>query len=177
MSAILSELHENPALIGSWALEPALSTVSFETKAMWVLPVKGTFAAIEGRAAVTSDGGLSGWIILDAASVNTGNDKRDQHLRTPDFLDSGTYPTLTFTAISARPADAGDRLLIEGVFTAHGVERPLTVSAQVATHGLDVTVTVELDLDRGDWGVDRSAMGVSRKTRVTIRAAFAKSRS
>jgi polyisoprenoid-binding protein YceI len=177
MSANLSKLHENPAMIGSWALEPTLSTVSFRTKAMWVLPVRGTFAAIGGHATVTRDGGLSGQITLDAASVTTGNAKRDQHLRTPDFLDTDKYPTLTFTAISARPADAAGRFLIEGVFTAHGVDHPLPVSAQLAIQGLDVTLTAEVDLDRGDWGVSRSSMGASRKTHVTICAAFVKSGS
>ncbi len=71
---------------GSWELDPDQTTITFHTKALWVFPAKGTFRALEGVGTVAADGGISGTLVIDAASVDTKNKRRDVHLRTADFL-------------------------------------------------------------------------------------------
>lgn len=170
----LAEFRDYTAMIGSWTLDPYLTVVAFRTKAVWVMPVKGTFGASAGHGSVGADGRIAGSIVLDAASIATGNAKRDEHLRSKDFLDAAAYPTFVFTALGARPGDGPGQVHIDGVFAVAGEERPLTIAALVQVQGTDATVTAELQLDRGDWGVSESGRGASRNTHISIRAVFSK---
>ena len=61
---------------GQWVLDPDRTSIAFHTKAMWVLPVKGRATAIEGVGTVDPDGGLSGTLVVDAASLDTRNEAR-----------------------------------------------------------------------------------------------------
>jgi polyisoprenoid-binding protein YceI len=64
-------------------------------------------------------------VVVDAASVNTGEPRRDDHLRSADFFDVAKFPTLTFKSTKIEPAGAG-RLRMAGDLTIHGVTRPVT---------------------------------------------------
>jgi polyisoprenoid-binding protein YceI len=158
---------------GTWTLDPARTSILFHTKAMWILKVKGTIQALEGGGTVGDDGGLSGTLVLDAASVDTGNKKRDAHLRTADFFEVDTHPTMTFTAADARPNPAG-RVEVTGTLTIHGQSRPITVEADVQVAGGSATVSAEVDIDRAAWGLTWSKMGAGLANRVVINAVFTK---
>ena len=80
---------------GKWELDRDRTSIAFHTKAMWVFPAKGTFRALEGVGNVAADGRISGTLVIDAASVDTKNKKRDAHLRTADFFEVETFPTMT----------------------------------------------------------------------------------
>lgn len=160
-----------PALAGDWTLDASGTSVAFRTKAMWVLPVKGTMRVIEGRGTVAADGRVSGTLILDPASVDTGNAKRDAHLRTNDFFDVAEYPTITFVASGARPEDDG-RVRVEGTLTIHGQTRPLTVLADVGVNGAVATADAEVDIDRREWGLTWAKMGAGLANRVIVHAQF-----
>src|ERR1700691_1124021 len=95
------------AFAGSWTLDPSQTSIVFHTKAVWVMNVKGTFKAIEGSGTVGADGGVAGSIVFDAASVDTKKKKRDDHLRTADFFEVTSFPTITFTVTGAHPTEAG----------------------------------------------------------------------
>jgi polyisoprenoid-binding protein YceI len=96
--------NENPVewrdFVGKWMLDPDRTSIVFHTKAMWVFPAKGTARAIEGVGTMGTDGGLSGSLVVDAASIDTKNRKRDAHLRTADFFEVETFPTINFEATS-----------------------------------------------------------------------------
>ena len=156
---------------GTWSLDPARTSVTLRTRALWLVPVTGTVRAASGGGSSAADGTLTGTLVLDAASVSTGNRKRDEHLRTADFLDTVAHPVITFTASGARPAGPG-LLHIDGSLTVRGVTRPLTVTARVAVAGNSATVRAETDIDRSHWGISRTAMGARLATHVTIDASF-----
>jgi polyisoprenoid-binding protein YceI len=162
-----------PALAGNWTLDPTGTSVAFRTKAMWILPVKGSLRVIEGEGTVEPDGTVSGTFVIDAASIDTGNAKRDAHLRTGDFFAVGEYPTITFAATAARPDDAG-LVRVEGTLTVHGQTRPLTVLANVSVNGTVATADAEVDLDRSEWGLTWAKMGAAVTNRVTIHAQWIK---
>lgn len=158
-------------LAGTWSLDPEKTTVSFRTRALWVLPVKGTVKALSGDAQIRPDVAVKGTLVIDAASFDTKNKKRDDHLRSEDFLEVVKYPTIVFTANGGRPAGAG-RVEITGLLTVHGRSQPLTLQAEVSGSGNSTTVSTEVEIDRSLWGVSWAKMGTGLKNQVAIRAHF-----
>ena len=138
---------------------------------MWVLPVKGVAKVLSGEAEVTPDGLVTGTLVIDAASFDTKNKKRDDHLRTADFLEVAKYPTIVFKASGGRPVGAG-LVELSGVLTVHGQTQPLTLQAEVSGSGNSVTVRTQVEIDRSLWGVSWAKMGAGLKNQVTIRAHF-----
>jgi len=163
--------QELTSLVGTWTLDASRTTVTFTTKAMWVLPVKATVTATEGSGVVASDGSVSGTLVLDAASVDTKNKKRDAHLRTEDFLEVSSFPTFVVTVVGATPTgpDAYD---LAATLAVHGKERPLTLPASVVVDGGVATVTVETDIDRSGWGILWTKLGAGLQNHVVVTARF-----
>jgi polyisoprenoid-binding protein YceI len=165
-----------PTLTGTWLLDPSATTVELHTKAMWgMAKVKGSFTAIEGTGTVGPDGSVTGTLVLDAASVDTKQAKRDKHLRSKDFFDVEHYPTFTYSATAARAGSDGS-VTISGTFTVLGQTHPLPVHGVVTTAGADaVTVTAEADLDRSQWGMGWAKMGAGLKNHLVVVATFTRS--
>ncbi|MDI9938599.1 MULTISPECIES: YceI family protein [Rhodococcus] len=162
------------AFAGSWTLDPSRTSIAFHTKALWLLPVTGTFQAVQGTGTVSDDGSITGTLVVDATSVNTKNSKRDAHLRAADFFDVQTYPAITFTATEARHA-ASEHIHLDGDLTVHGQTRPLTVAAHIVATDCTATVTANLHLDRSNWGLTYTKKGSRLATRIVIDAHFVKS--
>lgn len=72
----------------------------------------------------------SGTISVDAASITTGIDLRDEHMRSPQWLDTDKHPKITFKTLNVKRT-SGDNFRVYGTFTLHGVSRNITVSATV----------------------------------------------
>jgi polyisoprenoid-binding protein YceI len=158
---------------GTWTLDPSRTTVTFQTKAMWVLKVKGTFVAAGGGGTISEDGTLQGTLVFDAASIDTGNKKRDDHLRSPEFFGVETHPTITFTASTAAVHGPG-QVQVKGQLTISGQTRPVTVLAEVSAAGDTATVRTETDIDRSEWGVTWAKMGAGLANHVVVEARFTK---
>lgn len=143
-----------------WALDPIHSSLHFAGRQMMISTVRGHFAkfdaAIEGSEADPENASVK--VTVDAASLNSGFDQRDQHLRSPDLLDVEAFPTIEFRSTSIKKA-ADDRLTVEGDLTIKGVTRP--VQAEATLRGVAVGMsgarkaafTTEFTIDRGDWGM------------------------
>jgi hypothetical protein len=69
---------ELSTLTGSWVLDPQRTTIEFQTKILWIFPVKGAFQARRGWGQLTADGFLTGALVIDTGSINTGITKRKQ---------------------------------------------------------------------------------------------------
>jgi polyisoprenoid-binding protein YceI len=159
------------AFTGTWELDPKKTTVNFRTKAMWVLPVKGTANALSGNAKISPEGDITGTLVIDAASFDTKNKKRDDHLRSEDFLEVVKYPTITFTANSGRVVGSG-RFEIDGVLTVHGRSQPLTLHAEVTGTDGTAKLATEVEIDRSRWDVSWAKMGAGLKNQIVISAHF-----
>jgi polyisoprenoid-binding protein YceI len=159
------------AFAGSWTLDPSQTSIEFHTKAMWVTNVKGTFKAIEGSGTVDADGKVAGSIVVDAASVDTRKKKRDNHLRTADFFEVDSFPTITFTVTGAHPKDVG-KVDLTGTLTIRGTTRPVALLADVSVTDASATVSAETDIDRSEWGLTWAKMGAGLKNHVVIKARF-----
>jgi polyisoprenoid-binding protein YceI len=170
-----SSNSSNTALLaGPWTIDPHQTTVEFRTKALWVLPVKGKAKVTGGGAIVGADGSLTGSLVIDAASIDTKNKKRDEHLRTADFFEVSKYPTITFEVTGGRLVSS-NKMELEGTLTVHGQTRPLTLSADVDTSRDSAVISTELEIDRRSWGLSLAPFGAGYKNRVTVKAAFIRS--
>jgi polyisoprenoid-binding protein YceI len=171
--------HNDPttpltASVGTWQLDTKATTIELHTKALWgMVKVKGSLTALRGSGTVDSNGSVSGTLIIDAASINTGRNVRDKHLRTADFFNVAQYPTFEYLVTSVHVGTAG-AATISGTFSARGQTHPLQVQAQVTGIGTDrITVTGQTDLDRSQWGMDWTKRGATRlENHLVVTAVF-----
>lgn len=111
----------------AYAIDPAHSNVDFAIKHMAISTVHGQFAIKEGSVDLDAKNipNSSVTAVLDIATVSTGNAQRDAHLKSPDFFETGKYPTATFK--SSKVVKAGDGYDVFGDLTLHGVTKPVTL--------------------------------------------------
>jgi polyisoprenoid-binding protein YceI len=159
-------------LSGNWTLDPSRTTMQFQTKAMWVLPVNGTFRVSEGSGTVDSEGRVSGRLVVDASSIDTKNKKRDQHLRTADFFETEKYPNMIFEVSDVRLGTSGETT-VAGSLSIHGTSRPVEFQAGLrADSDGAFTLDAQTEIDRSEWGLTWAKMGAGLHNRVTIKATF-----
>jgi len=115
---------------GVWNIDTSHTTVNFSVRHMMVSKVRGKFATFGGTIVIAEDPTASTLeASVDMASVDTGDSGRDEHLRTSDFFDIQTHPTMTFTSTSIT-ASGGDYELT-GDLTIRGVTRPVTFELEL----------------------------------------------
>jgi polyisoprenoid-binding protein YceI len=149
---------------GTWTIDAAHTLVEFSVRHMTVARVTGRFAAVSGEVKVPDGDPLSATVSvsIDVASVSSGHQKRDELIRSADFLDAERFPVITFTS---EPADPGaeDQWRIPGVLTIKGTSQPVAlygtfggvISHRGATRaGFSATTTI----NRKDFGVSFGAV-------------------
>ena len=127
-----------PSRPATWQIDPAHSLVEFSVRHMMVSTVKGRFTDVKGSIAFDpADLSRSSVeVAVGAASITTGDDQRDAHLRSADFLDVERFPTLTFTSTRVEPVGASaQRARIFGQLTLHGVTREVVLEAELNGSG------------------------------------------
>jgi polyisoprenoid-binding protein YceI len=143
---------------GTWAIDPAHSSIGFAVRHLMVSKVRGTFGSFSGAIVVNEDGTptVNAEIAID--SVNSGNEQRDAHLKAPDFFDVEKYPTASFASTGVR-AD-GDDYVVEGDFTLKGVTKPIELKLAFngtnpgMGHGEVAGFEASVVLNRKDFGID-----------------------
>ena len=121
---------------GTWTIDPVHSEVSFVVRHMMVSKVRGRFDKFEGTI-VTAPDPLQSSVTatIDLSSVNTGEPNRDNHIRSADFFEVESHPTMTFRSTGVRPD--GDNFLLDGDLTIRSVTRPVTLKLEVNGFGPD----------------------------------------
>jgi polyisoprenoid-binding protein YceI len=116
---------------GTWELDTAHTGVHFKVRHLMVSHVRGDFEKISGRIVYDEKdiSRSSADITIGAASINTRVAKRDDHLRSPDFLDAAKYPVITFKSKKVEKAGDG-RLKMTGDLTIRGVTREVVLDVQ-----------------------------------------------
>ena len=91
---------------GTWTIDAAHTVVEFSVRHMTVARVTGRFAAVSGEVKVPDGDPLAATVTvsIDVSSVASGHPKRDELIRSADFLDAATFPVITFTSGPARTA-------------------------------------------------------------------------
>lgn len=122
-----------PDLKGTWKIDPGHSRLGFSARHAMITTVRGSFNEVEGEFYADPEdlGNSSATITLQAASVDTRNDQRDEHLRSPDFFDVEKYPTISFTSTNIE--EIRDRAyIVTGDLTIRDVTQQITVPLELA---------------------------------------------
>jgi len=137
----------------TWKIDPAHTAAQFAVKHMMISTVRGEFKGVTGTI-VWDDQDVSKSTVdvtIDAKTVNTGEEKRDQDLRSANFFEVDKYPTLTFKSKKVESAGAG-KLKVTGDLTMHGVTKEVVLEVE----GPSAAV-------KDPWGNTRSAAGATAK--------------
>jgi polyisoprenoid-binding protein YceI len=162
---------------GTWTIDPTHSEVGFSIRHIMISKVKGKFEQFDATF-VTAENPLDSTVTASAkvASINTNEPNRDGHLRTGDFFDAETYPTIDFVSTGVREVN-GD-FLVDGDLTIKGVTKPVTFDFEFGGFGADAYgnykagATATTEVNREDFGLTYNAAletgGVMLGAKVTI---------
>jgi polyisoprenoid-binding protein YceI len=147
---------------GTWSIDALHSEVGFSVRHMMVSKVRGKFTKFAGEI-VTADNVFDSSVTaeIDLASIYTGSEQRDGHLRSPDFFDTDNHPQMTYSSTGLR-LDGGDYVL-DGELTLKGVTRSVPLKLEVNGFGPDayggtrVGLTATGQINRADFGVTWNA--------------------
>src|SRR5262245_38290959 len=115
---------------GRWALDPVHSQVQFVARHMMVSKVRGFFRELDGMLYLHETPELSRVeVTIQAASIDTGDATRDEHLRSPDFLDVERYPEITYRSTGVRPGDGG-KWYVAGLLTIRDTMQPVPLTVE-----------------------------------------------
>jgi polyisoprenoid-binding protein YceI len=115
--------------VGTWKVDPVHSSVEFNVRNMGIVDIRGYFSDFEGTLIVDQDGEIRAEGTIKAASVETRSQKRDEHLRAPDFFDVEKHPDISFRTTGIEPD--GDALRVRGNLTIKGITREIELRAEV----------------------------------------------
>ncbi len=144
---------------GTWTIDPSHSEVSFTVRHLMVSKVRGTFRTFSGALQIAEDPAASSVTAeIDMNSIDTRDETRDNHLRTKDFFEIESYPTMTYRSTTIRQ-DGAD-YLVEGELSLHGVTRPVELALEFNGVGSDpwggsrAGFSASTSINRNDFGVD-----------------------
>ncbi|WP_183392017.1 YceI family protein [Kineococcus radiotolerans] len=166
---------------GVWAIDVTHSTISATAHHLGLSAVHGRFTGFSGVVTVPEDVTRSTvQVEIDATSIDTGNAQRDEHLRSPDFLDTARFPTLTFSASGVQRGAEG--WVLAGDLTLLGTTRPVQLQLSYAGSGPDpwggtraaFSATTELHRDdfKMNWnqavGIGVAVFGTTLKVAIDV---------
>ena len=170
---------EYPA-VGTYDLDVSHTRVGFAVRHMAVSKVRGEFKEFSGTLELAEDPTASSIsVTVQAASVDTHDENRDNHLRTNDFFDIENHPTWTFTSTAIRPVNATE-WKVDGDLTIRGVTKQVTLDATLEgvvqdPYGMHrVGFSATTSIDREDFNVsfngvmETGGVMVSKKVDIDI---------
>ncbi len=143
----------------AWNIDTSHSSIDFKVKHMAIASTKGNFKTFSGTIQ-TNKGELSNVeVTIDANSITTNDEKRDGHLKSPDFFDVANTPTITFKSTKVEKT-SGNEYKVTGDLTMRGVTKPVTFTAEVGAPMKDpwgltrAAANISGKLNRKDWGLN-----------------------
>lgn len=136
----------------TWQIDPAHSHVEFAVRHLMISTVKGRFTDVQGSATMGEADTIAGVdVTIQSASIDTRNEQRDAHLRSPEIFDVEQFPTLTFRSrrVEGKPLEGNFSII--GDLTMRGVTREVTLKATSEGRGKD------------PWGGERAGFGASTR--------------
>ncbi len=174
-----SEASAPAAVTGNYKLDLAHTRIGFSARHAMVSKVRGQFNKFDGSVYLDAEKPANSHVELniDANSIDTRNDDRDNHLRSNDFLAMKEYPEITFRSTEVEQVD-DNHYRVTGDLTIRGVTRPVTVDFELTGVATDpygnqrVGFEGSATINRKDWGVNWNAVldggGVMVSERVNL---------
>ena len=144
-----------------WVIDPAHSKATFSAKYVMINTVRGQFNVLSGQVHIDEQHPENSWVEaeVDAASIDTQNEMRDGHLKSPDFLDVEKYPTLHFKSTKIEHVK-DEEYRVTGNLTIHGVTKEVTLDAEYSGQNKDpynnlrAGLNAKGTINRKDWGLN-----------------------
>lgn len=134
---------------GSWQIDPGHAEVAFVGRHFMLTKVRGRFTDVSGVVRIAPDPADSTVeVAIAMASVNSGNDTRDDHLRSADLFDVERWPTATYRSTRVTWT-GGDEATVDGELTIRGITRPVPLAVRFVGHALD------------PWGAQRAVFSAT----------------
>lgn len=145
----------------AWQIDTVHSQVTFSVRHMMVSTVKGQFNVVRGQLSIDEAHPEHSWVEAEAdvASINTRDEKRDAHLRSPDFFDAEQYPLITFKSTNVESL-GGNEYRVTGDLTMHGITKSITFDAEYQGQLKDLYgmqragLTIKTTINRKDFGLN-----------------------
>ena len=143
----------------TYKIDPAHTTITFSVRHLGINNVKGKFKELEGSIVLDNGTITESSGTIQVKSVDTGVEKRDNHLRTADFFDAAKYPTITFKTKRVEKDGRGQLVLIAD-FTMRGVTKEVRLPAKMSKPtkdpwgGVRVGLEAKTKLNRKDYGIN-----------------------
>jgi polyisoprenoid-binding protein YceI len=177
MSATTTTLPQT----GTWSIDTSHSSAEFVVRHLVVSKVKGRFTTFDGKIEIDGNDPLASSVTatIELASVDTHDEKRDEHLRSADFFDVENHPTMTFVSRKVVP-DGGDDYKVEGDLSIRGVTRPVVLDLEFNGQSADpwggtrAGFSATTEINRRDFGlewnmvVDSGAALVGEKVKIAL---------
>src|SRR4051812_47035611 len=165
---------------GVYEVDGAHTSVEFVGRHLMITKVRGRFSDVRGRITIDDDPEKSHVEVeIGVASVSTGNDDRDAHLKSADFFNVEQYPTITFASTAVRPLRDNAWELV-GDLTVHGTTRPITLEVDFDGGGASpmgderIGFSAATEVDREDFGLtwnvslETGGILVGKKVRIEL---------
>jgi polyisoprenoid-binding protein YceI len=145
----------------AWDIDASHSSASFKVRHLMVSHVRGELGPISGTVSIDDHDVTRSRIdvSIDASKIATRDDKRDEHLRSADFLDVANHPAVTFKSTRVERA-GGDELRVTGDLTIRGTTRPVTLTVESLAPAVSDPwgntkrgATAHANINRKDWGL------------------------
>ncbi len=144
---------------GTWDIDPSHSSVEFSVRHMMFSKVKGRFGSFRGTIVIGDEPEESSVeATVDVASIDTGDENRDAHLRSAEFLDVENHPQMTFVSRAVRRE--GDHYVVAGDLMLRGVTRPVELELELNGIGSDpfggtrAGFSATTELSRKEFGLE-----------------------
>jgi polyisoprenoid-binding protein YceI len=143
---------------GTWTIDPVHSEVGFSVRHMMVSKVRGRFDTFSGEI-VTGENPLNSSVTaeIDLASINTGNEQRDAHIRSADFFETDKHVKMTYRSTGVRAE--GDEFVLDGELTLKDITRSVPLHLELNGFGPDpfggtrAGFTAKAEINRSDFDV------------------------
>jgi polyisoprenoid-binding protein YceI len=165
----------------TYSVDPVHSSVSFMTPHAGISYIHGRFNDFSGTFTLDKEhpGQSSFALSINVASVDTNNQKRDEHLRAPDYFNEKQFPAITFQSTQVKKTDGG--LEVTGNLTLHGVTKPITMTLKGGDKIVEfpkgtprVGVQTMLTIDRTEFGMTTAFEGLGKEVHINIALEAAK---
>ncbi len=157
MSTTNPNHRSSETISGRWQLDPRRSSVEFRAGNFWGLTtVKGHFDDYQGWLDMTADPAIE--LTIDAASLQTGNRRRDQHLRSPDFFAAEKHPRVRFASDTVDLQ--GDTLKVQGRLLVREQSIPVELDGRIRRAGAELEIEAATSAPHRELGMTWSPLGM-----------------
>jgi polyisoprenoid-binding protein YceI len=178
----MSQQIQTPVAASSvWAIDPAHSEVGFAVKHLMFATVKGVFRNFSGKIVLNEENLAASSVEadIDVGSIDTRQEQRDGHLRSPDFFDAENFPSMTFRSTRIERINGGEYRVI-GELTIRGTTREVVLDVEETGRGGDpwggqrIGYSATTKINREDFGLtwnqvlETGGVAVSREVKIAV---------